>query len=101
MAEKYERTAEDKERALITGLSNKQVAMKLLKYGLSSWCEGVVFLDELDEKMIRGEDVGRLRQIMPTPDEIEMLQSQDGAAAFGAAEKFLLLMAAVPRVVGL
>ena len=53
---------------------------------------------KLDDKVIRGEDVGRLRLIMPTADEVELLQSQDGAAAFGAAEKFLLLMAAVPRL---
>jgi len=37
--------------ALITGLSNKQVAESLLRYGLD-WCDGVVFLDEQDRKVI-------------------------------------------------
>ena len=38
--------------ALITGLSNYGVAERLLSLGLSKWCEGVVFLDESDEKVI-------------------------------------------------
>ena len=38
--------------ALITGYSNRQVAEQLLASGLGRWCEGVVFLDEGDEKMI-------------------------------------------------
>ena len=38
--------------ALITGLSNEDVARKLLSCGLGRWCEGVVFLDESDEKVI-------------------------------------------------
>ena len=33
--------------ALITGLSNKEVARYLLAHGLGRWCEGVVFLDEV------------------------------------------------------
>ena len=37
--------------ALITGLSNEDVAHKLLSCGLGRWCEGVVFLDETDEKV--------------------------------------------------
>ena len=37
--------------ALITGMSNFQVAEYLLQHGLD-WCEGVVFLDDLDRKMI-------------------------------------------------
>jgi hypothetical protein len=38
--------------ALITGLSNHGVAERLLNLGLAKWCEGVVFLDENDEKVI-------------------------------------------------
>ena len=41
--------------ALITGLSNEDVARKLLSCGLGRWCEGVVFLDESDEKVIGGK----------------------------------------------
>ena len=37
--------------ALVTGLSNKGVAEHLLSH-LGAWCEGCVFLDEQDEKMI-------------------------------------------------
>jgi len=37
--------------ALITGMSNYEVAAFLLDHGLP-WCEGVVFLDEFDRKMI-------------------------------------------------
>lgn len=37
--------------ALITGYSNLEVAAFLLKTGLS-WCDGVVFLDENDEKQV-------------------------------------------------
>jgi hypothetical protein len=37
--------------AIVTGLSNRAVAEFLLAHGLS-WCEGVVFIDEHDEKMI-------------------------------------------------
>ena len=37
--------------ALITGLSNIEVATFLLEKGLA-WCEGVVFLDEQDRKMV-------------------------------------------------
>ena len=37
--------------ALVTGLSNKGVASHLLSH-LGAWCEGCVFLDEQDEKMI-------------------------------------------------
>ena len=37
--------------ALITGMSNYQVAMYLLQHGLSGK-DGVVFLDEMDRKMI-------------------------------------------------
>ena len=45
--------------ALITGLSNHDVASWLLKHGLSSWCEGVVYLDEHDEKRILIAATGR------------------------------------------
>ena len=37
--------------ALITGLGNRGVAKRLLGLGLGRWCEGVVFLDETDEKV--------------------------------------------------
>jgi len=37
--------------ALITGKTNYEVARYLLDNGLD-WCEGVVFLDELDRKVI-------------------------------------------------
>jgi len=46
--------------ALITGLSNKDVAAKLLEYGLGEWCEGVVFLDDSDEKMVYVRASGRV-----------------------------------------
>lgn len=36
--------------ALVTGLGNEGVARALLAEGLGRWCEGVVFLDEHDEK---------------------------------------------------
>ena len=45
--------------ALITGLSNLQVAAALLGYGMA-WCEGVVFLDEYDRKMILVRATGRV-----------------------------------------
>ena len=45
--------------ALITGLSNHDVASWLLKHGLSSWCEGVAYLDEHDEKRILIAATGR------------------------------------------
>jgi hypothetical protein len=44
--------------ALITGYSNSEVAFFLLKAGLS-WCEGVVFLDENDEKQVLVRATGR------------------------------------------
>ena len=44
--------------ALITGYSNSEVAAFLLKKGLS-WCEGVVFLDENDEKQVLVRATGR------------------------------------------
>ena len=49
--------------ALITGLSNKEVAQQLLAVGLSRWCEGVVFLDENDEKMILVKATGRVLKL--------------------------------------
>ena len=50
--------------ALITGLSNKQVAKYLLSNKqLSSWCEGVVFLDDSDEKMILVKATGRVLKL--------------------------------------
>ena len=44
--------------ALITGISNQQVAESLLARGLP-WCDGVVFLNERDEKMIFVRATGR------------------------------------------
>ena len=38
--------------ALVTGLGNEGVARALLERGLGRWCEGVVFLDENDEKVV-------------------------------------------------
>lgn len=49
--------------ALITGLSNLSVARTLLALGLASWCEGVVFLDENDEKMILIRATGRVLKL--------------------------------------
>lgn len=49
--------------ALITGLSNKQVAKYMLAHGLGRWCEGVVFLDEHDEKMILVKATGRVLKL--------------------------------------
>ena len=49
--------------ALITGLSNKQAAAYLLAHGLGRWCEGVVFLDESDEKMILIKATGRVLKL--------------------------------------
>jgi hypothetical protein len=49
--------------ALITGLSNKEVAQHLLALGLNRWCEGVVFLDESDEKMILVKATGRVLKL--------------------------------------
>lgn len=48
--------------ALITGLSNKQVAAYLLKHGLKEM-DGVVFLDELDRKMILVRATGRVLKL--------------------------------------
>ena len=45
--------------ALITGMTNLQVARYLLDHGLS-WCEGVVYLDEYDRKMILVRATGRV-----------------------------------------
>jgi hypothetical protein len=44
--------------ALITGFSNQEVAAQLLASGLE-WCEGVVFLDENDEKQVLVRSTGR------------------------------------------
>ena len=44
--------------ALITGYSNEEVARFLLKRGLP-WCDGVVFLDENDEKQVLVRATGR------------------------------------------
>ena len=49
--------------ALITGLSNKQVAAYLLNHGLGEWCEGVVFLDESDQKVILVKETGRVLKL--------------------------------------
>ena len=44
--------------ALITGLSNKAVAERLLARGLP-WCEGVVYMNDADEKMVLMRATGR------------------------------------------
>ncbi|MAT98943.1 MAG: hypothetical protein CL608_17505, partial [Anaerolineaceae bacterium] len=50
--------------ALITGLSNLEVAQQLLTYSMMTrWCEGVVFLDENDEKMILVRATGRVLKL--------------------------------------
>ena len=36
------------------------MAEKLLEYGLGAWCEGVVFLDDNDEKMVLVRTSGRV-----------------------------------------
>eukprot|EP01012_Entosiphon_sulcatum_P007139 TRINITY_DN13559_c0_g1_i1.p1 TRINITY_DN13559_c0_g1~~TRINITY_DN13559_c0_g1_i1.p1 ORF type:complete len:4669 (-),score=764.85 TRINITY_DN13559_c0_g1_i1:3029-17035(-) len=48
--------------ALITGMNNLQVAQYLLKVGLPTM-EGVVFLDELDRKMILVRATGRVMKL--------------------------------------
>jgi hypothetical protein len=45
--------------ALITGLTNQEVASYLLSHGLL-WCDGVVFLNESDEKKILVRATGRV-----------------------------------------
>ena len=45
--------------ALITELSNEQVARKLLDLGLE-WCDGVIFLDEFDRKRILVRETNRI-----------------------------------------
>eukprot|EP00967_Tisochrysis_lutea_P092453 scaffold133291_cov31-Tisochrysis_lutea.AAC.4 len=49
--------------ALVTGLGNEGVARKLLASGLGRWCEGVVFLDESDEKVILVRATGRVLKL--------------------------------------
>jgi hypothetical protein len=50
--------------ALITGLSNEGVAKKLLSFpSMARWCEGVVFLDESDEKVILVRATGRVLKL--------------------------------------
>jgi hypothetical protein len=44
--------------ALITGFSNQEVAAQLLTTGLD-WCDGVVFLDDNDEKQVLVRSTGR------------------------------------------
>ena len=48
--------------ALITGMSNLDVARFLLAYGLP-WADGVVFLDEFDRKMILVRATGRVLKL--------------------------------------
>ena len=57
--------------ALVTGMSNYQVAKYLLTHGLSDKFDGVVFLDDKDRKMIlmkHGMNVVRLNQAGVPPD---------------------------------
>lgn len=49
--------------ALITGKTNHEVAEYLLANGLSAWCEGVVFIDESDEKVILVKATGRVLKL--------------------------------------
>jgi len=49
--------------ALITGMSNQEVAQYLLDHGLK-WAEGVVFLDKDDKKMILVRATGRVVDAM-------------------------------------
>jgi hypothetical protein len=49
--------------ALITGLSNLQVAQRLFANGGLPWCEGIVFLDESDRKMILVRATGRVLKL--------------------------------------
>lgn len=49
--------------ALITGLTNLQVAQRLLTGTGLPWCEGVVFLDESDRKMILVRATGRVLKL--------------------------------------
>ena len=49
--------------ALITGLGNRGVAKRLLELGLGKWCEGVVFLDDNDEKVIYVKATGRVLKL--------------------------------------
>jgi hypothetical protein len=44
--------------ALVTGFSNYEVAAFLLKHGLE-WCDGVVYLDDNDEKQVLLRATGR------------------------------------------
>ena len=44
-------------------MSNKAVARYLLSHGLGTWCEGVVFLDESDEKMLLVKATGRVLKL--------------------------------------
>lgn len=46
--------------ALITGMTNLEVAQYLLKPGRMQWCEGVVFLDDYDCKMVLVRATGRV-----------------------------------------
>ena len=49
--------------ALITGLSNECVARKLLTYVALEWCEGVVFIDDSDERVIVVKATGRVLKL--------------------------------------
>jgi hypothetical protein len=49
--------------ALITGLTNLQVAQRLVSGDGLPWCEGVVFLDESDRKMILVRATGRVLKL--------------------------------------
>ena len=46
--------------ALITGMTNLEVARYLLQPGGLPWCEGVVFLDDYDCKMVLVRATGRV-----------------------------------------
>ena len=41
-------------------MTNKEVAAFLLANGLGRWCEGVVYLDESDEKVVLIKATGRV-----------------------------------------
>ncbi len=64
--------------ALVTGLSNQEVAQSLLNNGLS-WAKGVVFLDDNDEKCVLLRSGG--------PDEAEQGRGSAAGSAGGTASE--------------
>ena len=98
--------------ALITGFSNHQVAERLLDLGLS-WCAGVVFMDDKDQKQILVRATGRvipLSQCGIAPSDrfafydqihttgIDLKLSNDARAALTLGKKVFVVL--VQRAVG-